>query len=76
MRRSPIEPFAVVTTKYRSLATFADREIDRSRRPRHERDHGRLAALANDVQGAMTAFESQILDVGPASFRDSETVQP
>jgi hypothetical protein len=58
MRRSSVEPLAVVTAKYRPLVTFADSEIDRSPSSWDERDQRRLAALSDDVQRAMTALET------------------
>jgi hypothetical protein len=54
--------------------TFSDGEIDRPRSSRDERDHRRLVALANDVQRAMTALETEILDVGSACLRGPEPV--
>jgi hypothetical protein len=42
----------------------------------NERDRGRLVALAEDAQGAVTAFEAKILDVAGAGFADPQPVEP
>jgi hypothetical protein len=64
----PIEPFAVVAEEDRRVDTLADGEIDRSGRPRRERDHDNLAALARHREGPVAALESKGFDVGAECF--------
>jgi hypothetical protein len=66
MSGTPVEPLTILAAQDRALVTLANREVDRAGRPRHERDHRGLVALAHDRQGPVTALDSQILDVPPA----------
>jgi hypothetical protein len=75
MRRSPIKALSVASHQDRPLVAFTDREVNRSSGAWHERDHGRLVALAGDAQCAVSAFEAEILDVGGACFCDAQTVE-
>ena len=70
-----IEPGAVAAEEDRSLAAFADGEVDRPGGAGRQRDGDDLAALADDRQGAMTAFEPESFDVGPDRFGDPQPVQ-
>jgi len=63
---APVEAAAVVAEQDRPGRPLADGQVDGARRPRHERDHGRLVALADDAQGAVASLEAEVLDVGPA----------
>ena len=76
MRRPPVEALTVATTQNRTPVTFSDREIDGSRSSRNEWDHRRLVAFPHNVQGAMTALESQILDTCSARLGDTKAVEP
>jgi hypothetical protein len=76
VRGSTVEAFAVTAAQDRAFAAFADRQVDGSCRPRDERDGGGLVALAEDAQRAMTAFDSEVLDVGGARLAHSRSVQP
>ncbi len=64
MRRPAIETLSIVAEQDRTLASFADRKIHGACRARHERDDGRLAALAEDPQRAMPTIEAEIAYVG------------
>ncbi len=55
--------------------SFSNREIDSSSGARYEWDGGGLVAFAEDAQGAMSALEREVFDVGSARFGDSESVQ-
>jgi hypothetical protein len=59
----------------RPVAPVADREIDRPGGPEGERDHGLLAALAGDRQGAVAALGAQRRDVGAGSLGDPQPVE-
>jgi hypothetical protein len=66
-----IEPAPVVANQDRSHGAFADGEVDRAGGAWHERDDGGLVALADDAQRAMSALDSEVLDVRAAGFADS-----
>ena len=59
----------------RSRGALADRQIDGAGGAGHEWDASGLVALADDAQDAVTAFEAEVLDVGPARFTDPQAVQ-
>ena len=59
----------------RSFAAFADRQVDGAGGAGHERDAGWLVALADDAQGAVTAFEPEVFDVRAARLADPQAVQ-
>jgi hypothetical protein len=75
VRGAPIEPLPVTATQDRTLGTFPHGEIDGARRPRDQRDHGRLVALAEDPEGAVTALEPEVLDVGPTRLTHAQPVE-
>jgi hypothetical protein len=54
---------------------FADSQVDRARCARHERDRGRLVALAGDPKDPMAALDGQVLDVGLARLADPHPIQ-
>ena len=68
--RAPSRP-----TKIGPSAAFADDQIDRSGGAGRERDGDVLAALAQDQQGAVTAFQAESFDVGTDRFRHPQPVQ-
>ena len=70
-----IEPPAVGTEEDRALAAFTDREVDGSGGSGREWDDYGLAALAQDRERAVTAFEAERLDVRPGGFGDSQPVE-
>ena len=70
-----VETGAVVAQQDRSLDPFADRQIERAGGAWDERDPGGPVALADDLQGAVAAFEAEVLDVGAAGFADPQPVQ-
>ena len=72
---APVEPAAVVAEQDRPRRPFADGQVDRPGRPGHQRDDGRLVALADDAQGAVAPLEAEVLDVGRARLADPQAVQ-
>jgi hypothetical protein len=64
-----------VAQQDRSLAAFANRQIDGARRAWHERDARWLVPLADDAQDAVAPFESEVFDVRPARLTDPEAVE-
>ena len=74
-RGVPIESVAVGAAEDRSFAAFTDGEIDRPRGAGRERDGHDLAALAQDRQGAVAAFEAELFDVGAGRFGDAQPVE-
>jgi hypothetical protein len=59
----PVQPPAVTGEEERSFGALADGQVDRPGGARRERDGDDLAALAGDDQGAVAAFQAQVLDV-------------
>jgi hypothetical protein len=55
----------------RTVESRADRQIDGSRHARCQRHRRGLAALADDGEGAMPAFETERVDVGADRFGHS-----
>lgn len=72
---TPVEALTVVTDQNRPFSPFTDGEVDGSGGASHQRDQGRLVALANDPLHPMAALESHVLDVGFAGFADFKSVQ-
>src|SRR5439155_159575 len=66
---------AVGTAKDRSFASLPDCEVDGAGGPRCERDGHDLAALTDNREGAVAAFEAETFDVGPDRFRDAQAVE-
>ncbi len=48
MGSAPIEALPILAAQDRSLVAFADRQVNSPRRAGHERDRGRLVALADE----------------------------
>jgi len=71
----PVQKITAGCSEDRSLAPFADRQVDRTRRPRGERDHHALAALAGNRQRPMAALGTEHLNVGSGGLRDPQPVQ-
>ena len=69
-RAVPIETSTSAVTEDRTFASFPDGEIDRPGGAWGERDGHGLAAFAVDHQGAVTAFEAQLVDVRADRFGD------
>jgi hypothetical protein len=67
-----VETVAVGTEEDRSLAAFADGEVDRPRRAGSEGDRDDLAALAQDRESPMPSLQADRLDVGPGGLRDAQ----
>ena len=76
MRRPAVETLSITAQQDRALAPFADREMHGACRAWHEWDDGRLAALAEDPQGAVPTIEAEIADVGVARLAYPQPVQP
>jgi len=74
-RQGPAEASASRSQCSRLGAALPDGQADRPRGPRRERDHDVLAALADDRQGPVPAFQAQRLDVRAGGFRDPQPVQ-
>jgi hypothetical protein len=79
MRRT-IRPAAWRSTgagagKDRSLAAFADRQVDGPGRPGGEGDGHHLAPFADDGDGAVAALEPEVLDLGADGFGDPQPVE-
>ena len=70
-----IEPIAVGAAKIGSFTAFTDGEIDGAGGAGRQRDRHDLAALAQDRQGAMPAFEPESFDVGAGRFGDPKPIQ-
>ncbi len=73
--RAAVEALTVPPSQDRAFVAFADRQIDRASRPRHERDRRRLVPLAENVQRPMAAFDAEVLDVGRARLAHTQPVQ-
>jgi hypothetical protein len=71
VRGPTFESLPVRTSKDRSGAAFTDREIDRAPGARDEWDEGGLVSFPENVQGAVSAFEGEVFDVGRAGFADA-----
>lgn len=56
-----VEPTAIVAEQDRARGPLADGQIDGSSRSGHERNHGRLVALASEPQRAVASLEAEIL---------------
>jgi hypothetical protein len=63
-----VEAHAVRGEEQRPAGALADREVDCSGGARCERDRNNLPGLASDEQGPVTAFQAQVLDVGPGGL--------
>jgi hypothetical protein len=66
LRGASIGAPTVATAQDRTFVALTNRQIDRARGAWDERDRRRLVSLADDPQGAMTALEAEVLDVGGA----------
>jgi hypothetical protein len=71
----PVQPLPVRGDEQRSFSALSDRQVDRPGRARRERNGDDLAALAGDHQGAVAAFQAQVLDAGAGGFRDPQPVE-
>jgi hypothetical protein len=68
-----IEAFVVSSEEQRAFAAFANREVDRSGGAGRKRDDHRLAAFAQDGQGAMPRSRPSASMLAPVA---SETRSP
>jgi len=75
MRCSPIEPLAVAPHQDWAFVAFADGEVDRACRARHQGNDGGFVALADDPQCSVAALERQVLDVRRAGFGHAQPVE-
>ena len=66
---------ATASGQPRVPVALADGQVDRPGGARRERDGDDLAALADDHQGAVAAFQAQLLDVSAGSLRHPQPVQ-
>lgn len=72
---SAVEAVAVTSLKDGSFMAVADGEVEGAGGAGDEWDDGGLVALAEDLQGAVAAFEAEVFDVGAAGFADPEAVE-
>jgi hypothetical protein len=70
-----VEAAAVCRHEDGSLGSFPDRQVDGAGGAGGEGHGDGLAALSQDSQGAMPAFEAEGFDVGAARLRDSQPVE-
>ena len=70
-----IEAAAIGAEEDRSFQPLADGQVDGPGRAGSEGDGDDLAALAQDGQRAVTAFETKSVDVGPGSLRYPQPVE-
>ncbi len=61
-RAVPIQTASGTVAEDRSVAAFTDDEVNGSRGAWGERDRHGLACFAMDQQGAVTAFEAELVD--------------
>jgi quinol monooxygenase YgiN len=73
--RVTVQASTVGPEEDRSLQPLADGQIDRPRSTGRERNDDDLAALAEDGQGAVTAFETESVDVSPGRFGHPQPVE-
>jgi len=66
-----IESLTVESEEQRTFATLANGEVDSSSGPWCERDDDGLAALAQDRESSMAAFEAECFDVRAGCFGDA-----
>jgi hypothetical protein len=71
----PVQTPPVRGQEHRAASALADSQVNRPGRPRREPDGDDLAAHAGNGQGAVAAFQAQVLDVGAGSFGDPQPVQ-
>ena len=71
----PVQPAAVSSQEDRPGTAFADRQVDRPRRPGRERDDHDLAPFAGDGQRPVPAFHAEGLDVRTNCLGDSQPVE-
>jgi hypothetical protein len=71
-----VQSLAVTAQEDGAGTPLADGDVDRPRRPRDERDDGRLVTLLYDAQGPVAPLEAEVLDVGCARLADPEDIQP
>jgi hypothetical protein len=71
----PVQPPSVRSEKQRAFGALAYRQVDRAGGARGERDGDDLAALAGDDQGAVAAFQAQVLDVRASGLGHAQPVQ-
>ena len=70
-----VEPFTVGFEEDRTFHPFADAQVDSAGGAWSEGHRHQLAALAQHRQGAMSAFETERLDVGAERLRHAQPVQ-
>jgi hypothetical protein len=58
----------------RAFQSFADGQVDRSGGARRERDRDNLAALAQHGEGAVAAFDAELVDVSAECLGDPQPV--
>ena len=75
MGGAPVKTAAVVAEQDRTRCPLADGQVDGAGRPRHQRDHGGLVALADDAQDAVAPLEAKVLDVGQARLTHPQAVE-
>jgi len=71
----PVQPPPGRGQEYRSLAAFADGEVDRPCGPGRKPDECLLAAFAEDRKSAVTALDGERLDVRADGLGRPESVE-
>ena len=69
VRCASVEALPVASLQDWALVSFADREVDRPGGAWDERDDCWFVALAEDPQGAVSAFKRQVFEVGECGHR-------
>ena len=73
--RAPVESLAVEAMQDRTLAPFAQGEVDGRGHPGDQRYHCRLVALPNDPKRPMAPVETEILGVGGTGLAHAQSVE-
>ena len=71
----PVQPLPVRAAEDRPVHALADSQVDCPRGAGRELDGDHLAALASNHQGAVTALDTQGLDVGAGGLGDPQPVE-
>jgi hypothetical protein len=71
----PVQPPPLCGDEERAFGPLADGQVDRAGCAWRERDGDDLAALAGDDQGAVAAFQAQVLDVRAGRLGYPQPVQ-
>ena len=73
---APIEALAVLATEDRSFGALTDHQVEGPGGPRHQWDHSRLAAFAENPKGPVPVGKGHVLNIGPACLANPEAIEP